>query len=81
MQNPRYDKNDAFIRQKKLLEAKRDRLNDLLDLLNKLIKGEKSMSFKEFDMSGYFDSQKNSGTITWMISLKYGAAWISLIRQ
>lgn len=54
MQNPRYDKNDAFIRQQKLLEAKRDRLNGLLDLLNKLIKGEKSMSFKEFDMSGYF---------------------------
>lgn len=54
MQNPRYDKNDAFIRQQKFLEAKRDRLNGLLDLLNKLIKGEKSMSFKEFGMSGYF---------------------------
>lgn len=58
MQNPRYDKNDAFIRQQELLEAKRDRLNGLLDLLNKLIKGEKSMSFKEFDMGGYFDLLK-----------------------
>ncbi|UZT81747.1 MerR family transcriptional regulator [Caproicibacterium sp. BJN0003] len=54
MQDPQYDKNDAFIRQQKLLEAKRDRLNDLLALLNKLIKGEKSISFKEFDMSEYF---------------------------
>lgn len=54
MQNPRYDKNDAFFRQKKLIEAKRDRLNGLLDLLNRLIKGEKSMSFKEFNMSEYF---------------------------
>lgn len=58
MQNPQYDKSDAFIRQKALLEAKRDRLNGLLELLNKLIKGEKNMSFKEFDMSGYFDLLK-----------------------
>lgn len=59
MQNPQYDKNHAFVKQKKLLEAKRDRLNSLLDLLNKLIKGEKCMSFKEFDMSGYFGLLKD----------------------
>lgn len=59
MQNPQYDKSQAFVRQKELLEAKRDRLNGLLDLLNKLIKGEKCMSFKEFDMSGYFGLLKD----------------------
>ncbi len=54
MRNPGYDKDRAFIRQKKLLEAKRDRLNGLLNLLDRLMKGEKIMSFKEFDLSEYF---------------------------
>lgn len=54
MRNPGYDKDQAFLRQKKLLEAKRDRLNGLLNLLDRLMKGEKIMSFKEFDLSEYF---------------------------
>jgi len=53
MLNPKYDKNKAFANQRKLIQVKRDRLNDLLNLLDKLIKGEKCMSFKEFDMSEY----------------------------
>jgi len=53
MLNPRYDKNKAFANQRKLIQVKRDRFNDLLNLLDKLIKGEKCMSFKEFDMSEY----------------------------
>ena len=53
MLNPKYDKNKAFANQRKLIKVKRDRFNDLLNLLDKLIKGEKCMSFKEFDMSEY----------------------------
>ncbi|WP_330583629.1 MerR family transcriptional regulator [Geosporobacter ferrireducens] len=56
MQNPKFDKNKAFKNQKKLIQAKRDRLDGLLNLLDKLIKGEKCMSFKEFDMSEYFNA-------------------------
>ncbi len=55
MLNPNFDRNKAFKNQKKLIQAKRDRLNGLLKLLDKLEKGEKCMSFKEFDMSEYFN--------------------------
>lgn len=58
MLSPKYDKHGAYIEQKKLLKARRDRLNGLLDLLDKLIKGENNMSFKEFDMSEYFNLLK-----------------------
>ena len=53
MLNPAYDKNNAFATQRKLIQAKRDRLNDLLYLLDKLIKGEECVSFKEFDIREY----------------------------
>lgn len=55
MESSNYDKVDTYRSQKELIRAKRDRLNGLLDLLEKLEKGEVCMSFKEFDMSGYFD--------------------------
>lgn len=54
MDNPQFDKVAVFEKQRKLIEMKRDRLNALLELLNKLIKGEKCMDFKDFDMSEYF---------------------------
>ena len=54
MSNPHFDKEQALKNQKKLLTLKRDRLNDLIELINKRIKGENAMSFKEFDMSEYF---------------------------
>lgn len=53
MLNPAYDKSNAFVAQRKLIQVKRDRLNGLLNLLDKLIKGEENMSFKEFDISEY----------------------------
>lgn len=56
MRNPKFDKNKAFQNQRDLIQAKRDRLDGLLNLLDKLIKGEKCMSFKEFDMSQYFNA-------------------------
>lgn len=49
-----FDKMQALKDQKKLLMLKRKRLDDLIDLINKTLKGESEMSFKEFDMSEYF---------------------------
>lgn len=53
MENPLFDKIKAFKKQKQLIRAKRDRLNGLLELLEKLERGEVCMSFKEFDLSEY----------------------------
>lgn len=51
-----YDKVEVFGKQKQLLTIKRDRLNRLLDLLERLEKGENIMDFKEFDMSEYIEA-------------------------
>jgi len=51
--SPQYDKVQALHRQKELLSLKRDRLNELISLIEKKLKGGSSMSFKEFDMSEY----------------------------
>ena len=53
MDDPMYDKIEAFKKQKRLIKEKRDRLDRLFGLLEKLEKGESCMSFKEFDMSEY----------------------------
>lgn len=45
----------SLVNQKKLLTLKRDRLNGLIDLIDKTLRGENNMSFKEFDMSEYFN--------------------------
>ena len=49
MSSVNYDKNFAIIKQKELLEEKRNRLNGLITLLDEILKGESEMSFKEFD--------------------------------
>ncbi len=54
MDSPQFDKEAAFKKQWELIQMKRDRLNALLELLDKLIKGEKCMDFKDFDMSKYY---------------------------
>lgn len=54
MDSPGFDKMAAFEKQRELIRLKRDRLTSLLGLLDKLIKGEECMEFKEFDMSEYF---------------------------
>ncbi len=56
MENPQFDKIEAFKKQKELIRVKRDRLDRLLSLLEKLEKGETCMSFKEFDMSEYIQA-------------------------
>lgn len=54
LEDPGFDKTAAFCKQRELLQLKRDRLNSLLDLLDKLIQGETCMDFTKFDMSDYF---------------------------
>lgn len=54
MDSPQFDKVAAFKKQWELIQIKRDRLNALLGLLEKLIKGEKCMDFKDFDMSEFY---------------------------
>lgn len=56
LQKPEFDKIQAFKKQKKLLCLKRDRINNLITLLEKLEKGEQCMSFKEFDLSEYIQA-------------------------
>ncbi len=55
MDSPRFNKMQALENQKQLLIIKRNRLNDLVELINETLKGENTMSFKEFDMSEYFN--------------------------
>ena len=42
MASPLYDRKDAFEKQRELIRIKRDRLNALLELLDRLIKGERT---------------------------------------
>lgn len=55
MDGPHFDKMQALENQKKLLLIKRNRLNDLVELIDKTLKGENTMSFREFDMSEYYN--------------------------
>lgn len=51
MQNPSYDRENALQKQKELLLQKRERLDVLISLVNKTLKGERDMSFSQFDRS------------------------------
>lgn len=53
MEKEMYSDISIFQKQRQLLTVKRNRLNRLLGLLERLEKGEKIMSFQEFDMSEY----------------------------
>ena len=55
LESPQYDKVQALHKQKELLSLKRDRLNELIALIDRKLKGGSTMSFKEFDMSEYFN--------------------------
>ncbi|QHQ63221.1 MerR family transcriptional regulator [Anaerocolumna sedimenticola] len=56
MESPQFDKMQALNNHKKLLILKRNRLNDLIELVNKTLIGAGTVSFKEFDMSEYFNA-------------------------
>lgn len=49
--NPSFDKQKALENHKHLLTLRRNRLNKLIKLVDKTLKGELDMSFKEFDIS------------------------------
>ncbi len=54
MESPQFDRRAAMEKQRELLQAKRDRYDRLLGLLDKQIKGETCMEFQEFDLREYF---------------------------
>lgn len=55
LESPHYDKVQALHEQQQLLSLKRDRLNEIIALIERKLKGGLTMSFKEFDMSEYFN--------------------------
>lgn len=63
MQDPDFNRIAAFKKQKELLLLKRNRTDKLIQLLERLEKGENCMSFKEFDLTEYIhaleDFKKN----------------------
>lgn len=48
MDNPNYDKEQALLTQKNLLEQKRNRLNEIIELISDVMKGVNIMSFEAF---------------------------------
>ena len=87
LQKPEYDKIEAFKKQKKLLSLKRNRIDKLIALLEKLEKGETCMSFKEFDLSEYiealeqFKKDKSDEVIRHWGSLENFSQFIQKIRD
>lgn len=59
LNNENFDFQKAFINHKKLLMMKRNRLDNLINLLDKYIEGEDTMSFKEFDTSEIEKAKKD----------------------
>jgi len=49
LSNPNFDKHSALKNHRKLLVLKKDRLKDLINLIDDILKGEGNMSFKQFD--------------------------------
>lgn len=56
--NPHYNKTETLARHKELLMQKRNRLDDLIGLVDINLKGEKDMSFKQFDISEIEETKK-----------------------
>ncbi|KNY27953.1 MerR family transcriptional regulator [Pseudobacteroides cellulosolvens] len=48
MENPNFDKEKTLINQKKILMLKRKRLDNLIRLIDDILKGDNKMSFQEF---------------------------------
>lgn len=58
LDNPSFDRHRAMHSHKELLLLKRERLERLIALVDTTLKGEKHMSFKEFDMTEIEQAQK-----------------------
>ena len=50
IKSPVFDRKKALSKQKELLILKKDRINNLIKLIDKTLKGENNMSFEEFKM-------------------------------
>lgn len=60
--NPAFDKELALNNHKELLIKKREHIDNLISLVDNSIKGDKKMSFKEFDMSEIENAKKKYAT-------------------
>lgn len=69
MTNPGYDRMEALNKHKELLIQKRERLNGLIGLLEQTLKGEKNMSFQEFDMT---EIEENKAAYAAEVKEKWG---------
>ena len=69
IKNPAFDRNKALSKQKEILKLKKYRLNNLIKLIEKVLKGEINMSFKEFNDS---EIQKLQNEYSKEIKEKYG---------
>lgn len=58
IKNPNFDREKTLLNHKNLLTLKRNRLNRLIKLVDKTIKGDDNMSFNEFDISEIENMQK-----------------------
>lgn len=58
LESPNFDRLSMLKKHKKLITLKRDRLNNILALIEKNLKGELCMSFTEFDISEIKECQK-----------------------
>ncbi|MBC8529075.1 MerR family transcriptional regulator [Christensenellaceae bacterium NSJ-44] len=87
LDQPDFDRIEAFKRQKTLLEIRRNRIDGLIKLLGRLEKGEDCMSFKEFDMSEYisaledFKARKEEDVIKHWGSIEKFEQFIQKVRE
>lgn len=58
MQNPAYDRQNALQKQRELLLQKRSRIDGLIALVDKTLKGEHDMSFEQFDTTTIEETRK-----------------------
>ena len=58
MGNPTYDRESALQKHKELLLQKRDRIDGLISLVEKTLKGENDMSFRQFDTTEIEETRK-----------------------
>lgn len=58
MTNPNYDKAEVLTKHRELLLQKRNRIDDLIGLLDNTLKGDNDMSFKQFDMTEFEVTKK-----------------------
>ena len=56
--NPSFNKTEALQKHRELLLKKRERLDNLINLTGKILKGESIMSFKDFDMTEIEESKQ-----------------------